>query len=204
MLGRMVRWDTAPDLNMTTTRQKLLFLCLILLIFIVSPSGLGCTATKKDPLSDLKGGYTAHILIRINGIETSGSVLASPQVENGRRSISLSLESPDALAGLSIVFFESGEVKLSFGESEISVSEQDSARIFSFGDIYKILSAKESITSISSAKGGEIGIPDRDRVTRISLGDVIIYIDPEDSTPIKALCSSSGCEIFFYSFKSTE
>ena len=176
----------------------------MLLFFLASLSISGCTATKKDPLADLKRGYNAHILIRINGIEASGSVLASPQSEDGRRSISISLDSPDALAGLSIVFSESGEVNLSLGKSNLSVSKQDSARLFSFGDIYKILSATESIVSISSARGRDVGINSIERVTRISLDDAIIYIDPEDSSPIKALCSSSGCEIFFYSFDTTE
>jgi hypothetical protein len=177
---------------------------LALAVILVSLSLSGCTASKKDPLAELKGGYSAHLLIRINGIEAQGSVLASPSSADKGRSVRLSLDSPSALRGLSIVFSENGGATVSLGASEFSVSEQEASRLFSFGSIYKILSAEGSISSISSAKGKDIGIPELERVTQISLDDAIIYIDPEDSSPVKAVCSSSGCEIFFYSFSVAE
>jgi len=188
---------------MISMRQKLLCFCLFLSTILALFCSFSCAVRKKVPLEDLKSSYTAQVLIRIGEVEAEGTVCAEGEDSGRERSILLELEKPSSLTGLSLLLSPGG---VTLSEPQLAPISLPIIQSSSFGALYRMLSAEGSVNSISSARGADVGLPEYDRITRVSTDSAIIYIDPEDSTPIKAECSSSGysIQIFFYSFQPIE
>lgn len=159
----------------------------------------GCSSLPKDPLISLKGYYFANATIKANGLSVEADIRVFTDPSKKGRFISIDLSAPSELAGLSVVGTPS-ELTVSLGGVELSLDAEAIEKL-SYSGFLRALLGEAEISSVSSLGGAAAGLDGYSRVIKLSCEGFDIYIDPENSVPVKITALSSGSEIFIFSFQ---
>lgn len=158
-----------------------------------------CEPMKKQPLEYQNGEIFAEISGDMNQIsftaelylsaisdektgEEKGGAQQSDSIANGRR-FSLSMKSPKTLEGLVFEGTLGGEVRATLGTLEL-----DFEKLENLPGVTAIVSAflvSGQPSSTSAVKGVDVGLPNHEKLTKLTFDGLVIYLSPESSHPVK-------------------
>ena len=167
-----------------------------IIILAVAPLLWGCSQSKAGISDSTRGEFTAILSGRTENMDFSATLTASPVNEDGSRSFSLTLTSPENLCGLRVT--SDGQIVIiSLGEANVYSGTLDalptvSAMIESFAPA-------EPPISISAVDGKRAGLTEYSTVTELCFPSFRIYTDPKSDIPImiKALPQGEDFNLIF-------
>ena len=143
----------------------------------------GCAPSEDGLLGYQSEALSLRLCGTLNGVDFSAEI-ALPAIEEGAaRSFRLKMTAPETLNGVIFERGADGRLIASVGgvECELDALGLGAAVIY-LVDAFSIEGDARSITVIS---GGEVGLCDVDRLTRLDFDDYTIYIDASTDLPLR-------------------
>lgn len=176
----------------------------ILACAILSCQLLACS--ERGELLDYQNEpFSARLRGKMNSIEFS-AVLTLGAPADGARDFTLSLLSPESLAGLEFFRNADGGISARLGSLPTEFDMGEDTR--SVGALVNAFTVDEVPKSISAENGKDVELSQYEKLTKLVFSSVVIYVDPESALPVKIQTVADGnglCEfeIFIEDFSFT-
>ena len=173
------------------TRQKLRCYSALLCLLFVTVCGISCLPKSKDPLEYRLFPFTAQVSAYYPEGNFDAVFSLPISTDTADRDFHVRFISPESLVGINVS--KCGEDLKIFLEDTEYIGLPSSAfsrlRLISFAEM---LSPSGPIKSIISVRGAECGLPSFASLTAVTVGDNVIYIDPESELPVQIHNIKSG------------
>ena len=166
------------------TRQKLRYALALICLLTAMISAVSCVRTSKDPLEYKTFPFTAEVSVCYRGGSFDAVFSFFAPRNNEDRDFSVRFISPESLAGLSVSRLGK-DLKILLKDTEYITLPANTVSGLRLMAVADMLSPSAPIRSILSIRGAECGLPELTSLTAVTVGDAVIYIDPESSLPVK-------------------
>lgn len=174
-------FDSATKSKVKEKRQKLLLAAFLLLLAAVGVC-TSCASGGSDPLAYRSRPFSALVTVKAANAEFSANYSFSATEADGARQLSIELLSPESLRGL-VLSSEDGKLQIFFEGAPLA-SVPASELVLPML-VARMLDPTAPPSSVLRLRGGECGLPLYQHLTAVTVGDTVIYVDPETGLPLK-------------------